>query len=53
MQPIHVRQHLSALITAVGVTFSIVWALSSYAYAPPVAGAAMTAKQVVPLRACS
>lgn len=53
MQPIHTRLQLSALATAVAVTFSIVWALSSYAYAPPAAAAAMAAKHVVPLRACS
>ncbi|HZS70077.1 MAG TPA: hypothetical protein VFA72_23460 [Burkholderiales bacterium] len=53
MPPIHARLHLSALLTALSVTFSIVWALSSYAYAPPATGAATTAKQIVPLRACS
>jgi hypothetical protein len=46
-------QRISALISAVAVTFSIVWTLSSYAYAPPSAGAAMAAKQSVPLRTCS
>ena len=46
-------QQLGALMAAIGVTFSIVWALSSYAYAAPPAGGALTAKQIVPLRACS
>jgi len=53
MKPIDGRQQLGALMVAVGVTFSVVWALSSYAYAPPSGGASLTAKQSVPLRACS
>ncbi|HET7364127.1 MAG TPA: hypothetical protein VFJ70_11220 [Burkholderiales bacterium] len=46
-------RQLAAMVVAVGVTFSIVWALSSYAYAAPSADAALTAKRIVPLRACS
>jgi len=53
MKPIDARRQLAALLVAVGVTFSIVWALAGYAYAAPSAGAALTAKQALPLRACS
>lgn len=53
MKRIDARQQLGALMVAMGVTFSIVWALSAYAYAAPSVGASLTAKQVVPLRACS
>ena len=53
MKRIAARQQLAALMVAVGVTFSIVWALSSYAYAAPSADASLTAKRIVPLRACS
>ncbi len=53
MKRIDGRQQLAALMVAVGVTFSIVWALADYAYAGPSAGASLTAKQIVPPRACS
>jgi hypothetical protein len=53
MKRIDARQQLSALIAAMGVTFSIVWALSSYAYATPSSAPSLTAKHVVALRACS
>jgi hypothetical protein len=53
MKPIDARQQLGALMVAVGVTFSIVWALAGYAYAAPSAGASLTAKQIGPVRACS
>ena len=32
MKAVDMKQQLSALAAAVGITFSIVWALSSYAY---------------------
>ena len=53
MKRIDARQHLGALIAAMGVTFSIVWALSSYAYATPSTDVSLTAKHVVALPACS
>lgn len=53
MKRIDARQQLGALMVAVGVTFSIVWALAAYAYATPSAGTALTAKQAVAVRACS
>lgn len=53
MKRIDARRQVGALMVAVGVTFSIVWALAGYAYAAPSAGAALTAKQIVPVRACS
>ena len=53
MKRIDAKQQLGALIAAVGVTFSIVWGLSAYAYAAPSGGASLSAKQIVPLRTCS
>lgn len=35
MKPVDNRQRMGALAMAIGMTFSIVWALSSYAYAKP------------------
>ncbi len=54
MKSIDTRQRLSALTAAVGITFSIVWALSSYAYsATPSAEASPTATRIAQVRACS
>jgi hypothetical protein len=53
-KPIDTKQQLSALAAAVGITFSIVWALSSYAYsAIPSAEASPTAARIAQMRACS
>ena len=50
MTPVDMKQQLSALTAAVGITFSIVWALSSYAYSaissPEVSPAAARFAQV-------
>ena len=35
MKPLQARQHVGAVAMAIGITFSIVWALSSYAYDRP------------------
>jgi len=35
MKPLQTRQHVGAFAMAIGITFSIVWALSSYAYERP------------------
>lgn len=54
MTPIGTRQRLSALTAAVGITFSIVWALSSYVYsATPSAEVSPTATRIAHVRACS
>ena len=54
MKPLDTRQRLSALTAAVGITFWIVWALSSYAYsATPSAEFSATATRVAHVRACS
>ena len=37
MNPVEARQRVGAIAMAVSITFSIVWALSSYAYARPAA----------------
>lgn len=36
MKPVDSKQRLGAVAMAIGITFSIVWALSSYAYERPV-----------------
>jgi hypothetical protein len=54
MKRLDAKQQFGALMAAVGITFSIVWALSSYAYAaPPSAGLSPTADRVVRVQACS
>ncbi len=53
MKRVDAKQQFGALAAAMGITFSIVWALSSYAYATPSAGPSPTAKQIVQVRACS
>ena len=54
MKPVDMKQQLSALTAAVGITFSIVWALSSYAYsATPSAEVSATATRIAHGRACS
>jgi len=35
MKPLQARQRVGAVAMAIGITFSIVWALSSYAYERP------------------
>jgi len=54
MKPVDMKRQLGALTAAVGITFSIVWALSSYAYsAIPSAEASPTAARIAQMRACS
>lgn len=54
MKRVDARQQLGALMVAMGITFSIVWALSSYAYGEkPSAGFSPTANRIVQARACS
>jgi len=54
MKSIDTKQQLSAFTAAVGITFSIVWALSSYAYsATSSAEVSPAAARIVQVRACS
>lgn len=54
MKSIGTKQQLSALTAAVGITFSIVWALSSYAYnATPSAQVSPAAARIAQVPACS
>ena len=47
MNTVHTKQRLAAVVAALGVTFSIVWGLASYAYqAPDNAGVAPLAAAV-------
>jgi hypothetical protein len=53
MKQVDAKQQLSALMVAMSITFSIVYGLSSYAFAKPSGPFSPTAKQMVQLRACS
>ena len=54
MKSIDAKQQLGALTAAVGITFSIVWALSSYAYsATPSAEVSPDAARIAQMRTCS
>ena len=35
MKPVETKERVGAVAMALGITFSIVWALSSYAYTKP------------------
>lgn len=49
MRPLNTKQRLSAAATAISITFSIVWAVATYAYERP-ADAGMSALQVLAYR---
>jgi len=54
MKRVDAKQQLGALMVAMGITVSIVWALSSYAYGEkPSGGFSPTANRIVQARACS
>ena len=53
MNPVDTRDRLGAVAMALGITFSIVWALSSYAYAKPVEAELSPAAKLVALKSCS
>jgi len=54
MKRVDAKQQLGALMVAMGITCSIVWALSSYAYAGTASGGfSPTASPIVQVRACS
>jgi hypothetical protein len=37
MKTVHLGERTAAVASAISITFAVVWALSSYAYAPPAA----------------
>ena len=53
MKPVDTRQRIGAVAMALSVTFSIVWALSSYAYAKPAEAELSPAAKLVVLKSCS
>jgi len=53
MKPIETRERAGAAAMALGITFSIVWALSSYAYARPTDVELSPAAKLVAQKSCS
>lgn len=53
MKRVETQQRLGAVAMALGITFSIVWALSSYAYAKPAETELSPAAKLVALKSCS
>jgi hypothetical protein len=48
MKTVNLKQRIAAVASAISITFAIVWALSSYAYAPPAATEASQAAGGMP-----
>ena len=53
MKPIETQERIGAVAIALGITFSIVWALSSYAYAKPADVDLAPAAKLVAQKTCS
>ena len=53
MKPVEARERVGAVAMALGITFSIVWALSSYAYAKPAEAELSPAAKLVAQKSCS
>ena len=53
MKPVETKERVGAVAVALSVTFSIVWALSSYAYAKPAEAELSPAAKLVAQRSCS
>ena len=54
MKPVEAKGRAGAVAMAVSITFSIVWALASYAYERPAEAAfSQTVAKQAPLKACS
>ena len=53
MKPIETRERVTAVAMALGITFSIVWALSSYAYAKPADAELSPAAKLAAQKSCS
>jgi hypothetical protein len=52
MKTVDLKQRTAAVASAIGITFAIVWTLSSYAYGGPV-GLTHTTSKVASIRTCS
>jgi len=53
MKAVETKERVGAVAMALGITFSIVWALSSYAYAKPADGELSPAARLVAPKSCS
>jgi len=53
MKPVEIRERVGAVAMALGITFSIVWALAGYAYAKPAEGELSPAAKIVAQKSCS
>ena len=53
MKRVDAKQRIGAVAMALGVTFSIVWALSTYAYAKPGVGELSPAAKLTTPKSCS
>jgi hypothetical protein len=53
MKPIETPERVGAVAMALGITFSIVWALSSYAYAKPAEADLSPAAKLIAQKSCS
>ena len=53
MKPVENQERVGAVAMALGITFSIVWALSSYAYAKPAEMELSPAAKLVAVKSCS
>lgn len=53
MKPVETKERVGAVAMALGITFSIVWALSSYAYAKPAEVDLSPAAKLVAQKSCS
>jgi len=53
MKPVETKERMGAVAMALGITFSIVWALSSYAYAKPADADLSPAAKLVAQKSCS
>ena len=53
MKQANAKQRIGAVAMALSVTFSIVWALSSYAYAKPSVAELSPAAKLTTLKSCS
>ena len=54
MKTVDLKQRTAAVASAISITFAIVWALSSYAYAPPAATeASQAAGKLMLQKTCS
>ena len=54
MKPVDTKRRIGAVAMAISITFSIVWAMASYAYERPSESAvSQAAAKHAPLKACS